>query len=306
MLLNVVFFSVHFSLTKYLSEILAIKLDHQLLCLGLIFTPFAFMRVRRNNESALVVFHQDSSTILFVCVRIALSTATDILPIIALNHIRENSGITVIYIYPLWAIIFNNIYNKRCLEWMDVVVSITCFAGVCCIMKPFSEINKDDSYLGFLLCLATGICFGLLPIFNKRMTELFSTDILMLYVGITNLILSPIVYLCSSHNEIYSLFSIFILVLYGLCGFLGLYTFLAAVSVGNIDKIMTLEYLVIVLAFFFSLFLFNESIDYLDILGAVLITVVNILKVFYDSAKNQTTEEELLTKSTESNQEINN
>ena len=234
MILNVFFYSIHFTISKYLSTFYNIKTDFQLLSIALTFSPYTYFRIKNASQSPMIALQQDATMSVFLGFRVLLSMATDIFPIMAFQHIRENTGVTLMYLYPLWTIIFNNIYMRKCFELIDLGVAFGCLIGVCMIMKPFGESNENDTIFGFLMATATGICFGLLPIFNKITMTVFSPDVMLFFVGLSNLCLFPVVYMISEHEEVFTLASITLLAFFGICGFLGLYMFILATSVQHI------------------------------------------------------------------------
>lgn len=281
MLLNVCCYSLHYTMSKLLSENYFIKETFQILCLGVFFTPYGYFNIRRTKQTPLFFCKQSLKSNCLLLIRVILAISTDVFPMIAFQNLRPSAVVTIMYTYPVWAILFGNLYFKKCFKLIDVFVSISCIGGVALIMKPFSESDEEDNILGFILSLAASISFGILPITNKLTQETFSSNYLIFCTGIASLLCSPCFYLVQEHNENFNIYSLSYLFLYGFSGVIGFGALILATAVGNIDKIISLEYLIIILNFITSIFVFGQEIDWYDCLGAALIIGSNVYKVSF-------------------------
>ena len=281
MLVNICCYSIHYTVSKLLSEKYKVKESSQILCLAIFFSIYGYFQIRTTKQTPLYFCRQSAKNNLFLGARVLLALCTDAFPLIALQHLRQGACITIMYLYPVWAIFFNNIYFKKCLKLIDVFVSIACIGGVILIMKPFDKPEKTDSLLGFLMANAAAAAWGLMPISNKLTQETFSSNYLIFCTGVTLFFAFPVFYYFEHHEENIYWVSVSLLAVFGGSGVLGFWLFLIATAVGNIEKIISMEYLVVILNFISSVFLFKEKIDWYDFIGAALIISSNVYKVTF-------------------------
>ena len=201
------------------------------------------------------------------------------------RHMRISSGFTIFCTYPLFVSIILVLYLKSSFCCSDFLSYILCSLAVVFISKPafvFGENNIEegnvDSLFGVFLAFLSAISNAIGIIINKNIALDFHYLSSALFFGVF-FIVDSIIFLPFTEYGISTVnfYNLIWIITLSFTFFIGLCGFVIALNIGNPVKILPGSYSGIVFTLFYNAFIFNNSTDFLDLLGTGIIILFNVL-----------------------------
>lgn len=193
------------------------------------------------------------------------------------------NGLTLLSLGPLSIPLIEWVVTRRPIgksTWVGLAVS---FVGMLCILQPGAGIFSLLSVIGVLAGLSQGcsqVVFGL-SVKSER------TEISILYLFFLCMIVSfiPYLYFGSSVEltESHSMYAIMLIAVLGVASMLSQLTRAAAYKHGTPTRLSTFLYFSILLGGLSDWLIFHKAPNALSILGAVLIIMGGVLKIYLRS-----------------------
>lgn len=250
---------------------------------GLILMIFSLVYFRIKHIGLLTELKKNFDKTLILLARCFFGASAHILLYEANKYMRISSSVVIFSTYPIIASFIIIFVLKVKVTSIQLFTYIACFCSVILISKPSflfpsNEIN-EDSPLGVLIAMMSSVWQAIGTLLNKPISLHFdvtiSTFMYGLIFSLDSLILG--IYSGSFLKGFCMLEVSFILILLlGAFYYYSLIHFVQALNIGDPIKVLPFTYIGIILNSFYNVCFFGGSIDFLDIVGSLIIIVVNI------------------------------
>ncbi len=93
-----------------------------------------------------------------------LKTATEVLLFLSYRYISTGNATVIHFTYPLFVLFFGMLFYRERITWKNAVCFTACTAGIALLFRP----GEGVSLQGFVMALASGVCFGLFTLFMEK------------------------------------------------------------------------------------------------------------------------------------------
>ncbi len=209
----------------------------------------------------------------------------------------------LIYTGPIYSTILSTIFLKEpftkatVISLGSVVVGCLLIIGIIAYAPDTGvqvSLSLDPKYtVGNIIALLSGVAYGLYLFFSRyrqdvdsNMRAYFNFTFAVLTLGIINIVRRP------DLSELTSRGIIVLIVAAIITGGLAFYLLTAAAKILLAGELATISYQETVMAALLGVFLFNETMTALQVLGGVLIVGGGVFQIFFSTKKNQPAVEE--------------
>lgn len=273
-------FSKHLSIVYPKLENLAINLFR-----GVFLTIFSLFALYQLNIPYIQEIKRSRSKFIQLLFRCFFGATANVLLFACFRYMRISSGFTIFCTYPLFVSIISIIYLKSSFCCFDIISYLCCSLAVIMISKPAFIFGDDalkgdnkDSLFGVFLAFLSAIANALGIVINKTIALDFHYLSSAVFFGVFFIIDSALLLPFTEYGiSTISLNNFLWIISLSFTFFLGLCGFVIALNIGNPVKILPGSYSGIVFTLFYNAFIFNNTTDFLDILGSMIIILFNLL-----------------------------
>ena len=211
-----------------------------------------------------------------VLIRTIFAILSMSLVIYSVKFMHISDVYSIYYIYPAFIIIFSGIFLKEKITYFDICCLFACFIGAILIVKPnfifTSNSNKKSETFFFILVVIAALLKAAEDVIIRNIGADINFLIVPFMYAFVGMILFPIpMFIFDTIYPTLSLFDNFIIFLIGLCTFL----YMAFMTLGfqneNAGRVSMINYFQVVLMYLSDILLFDRSLQFLDLLGTMLI-----------------------------------
>lgn len=200
----------------------------------------------------------------------------------AFKQMRISSAFTIFQLMPVIVSFLFWIFLNGPLAKVDIFALIICLLSVGLIVKPnfiFGDLGKDlgDTFIGFVYSIISVLVNSFAVFFTKFISFDFHFSVAPYLMGYLYIIeCGLIVFFSEVGFESMSFVPFVLSVIMAVFFWINLYCFIFSITIGDPVKVLPMTYLGVVLTLIFNVFIFHQGIDLLDILGSLLIIIVNL------------------------------
>lgn len=209
--------------------------------------------------------------------------------------INFSDAITLISSAPIFIVIFNCVCLCEMLDLTDVLTTFVCLVGVILCSQPMflfhpGEVSVDSMLNGYSLSIMVAIGWGAVFIMIKGIEHVDVSTFLLLENGLGLMLLFgylPFANALTMPRESFDILYLFCNSCFSLFASILLYMSLKLESAFMTSIGRTSE---IALSFIFSVFIFNDDFNWMNIIGSVLVMlsiIARSLKGLYDARKEE-------------------
>jgi drug/metabolite transporter (DMT)-like permease len=213
-----------------------------------------------------------SRHLLLVVIRGALLMCATVLNFIAVRYLPLTLTSTILFSAPIiictlsWPLLGERVGLWR---WSAIIVG---FFGILIAIRPFGE----NFHWAVFLSLAAASCFAMYSILTRKLAGIVATDTMQFYSGLVGtLVLAPFAF--AEWQEPASGLDWFLMVMLGVCGWLGHQFLTQAHGYAPASTITPLSYSFILYLTVWSYFAFDYLPDRGMILGALIIVAAGLI-----------------------------
>ena len=202
---------------------------------------------------------------------------------LAFKNMRISSAFTIFNLMPVIVSFFIWFFLNGPLNKLDIFAMVICLISVCLIVKPnfifgsLVEEQQGDSLIGTIFSLLSLLVYTLFVIFTKLISNDFHFSVAPYIMGYVYIVeCGLIVSLSDNGFESLTFVPVLLAIIIGVFFWTNLYCFIYSIGLGDPVKVLPMKYLGVVFTLIFNVFIFNEGIDILDIIGSFTILIVNI------------------------------
>ncbi|KAL4490918.1 hypothetical protein ABPG72_008654 [Tetrahymena utriculariae] len=271
------------SFTMALASLVTKKLNHipvfELLYFRSIFVLIFNLNVMKvTGEST---YCTDKNTFKFLILRALFSNGSSILFFTATQLINLGESTILFQTSPIWSNFVACMFFGEGFCMKTFGYTLISFIAIIFLLKPpflFNESQEERSYefvqlLGQLLSLLGAISFAVMSNINKLLKGKASKQQMILYIHIGALVVSSLLKTGFGYSniEIFSLFNLEMVLLFGLCAYLSQIFINQALFMKGANKIMPFNYSQVIFAIIFDLLLFNKTIDVIQMMAGIVV-----------------------------------
>ena len=199
---------------------------------------------------------------------------------LGLKFLPIADAITISFAAPIFATIFSIIFLKeivRFYRWFAIILGII---GVVVVLKPGTTMFSYYSFFPILFCLG----FATISIVIKKLSKTEPDYLITMFFTIALIVTGGLSYFMGwnkvNSEDIIYLFAI------GICGSTGNIFLTMSIRKADISLVTPVKYLSLIFAIMAGIFIFEENISYLTLLGAFLIIISTAIIFRRESIKN--------------------
>ena len=186
---------------------------------------------------------------------------------LGLKFLPIADAITISFAAPIFATVFSIIFLKeivRFYRWFAIILGII---GVVVVLKPGTTMFSYYSFFPILFCLG----FATISIVIKKLSKTEPDYLITMFFTIALIVTGGLSYFFGwnkvNSEDIIYLFAI------GICGSTGNIFLTMSIRKADISLVTPVKYLSLIFAIMAGIFIFEENISYLTLLGAFLIII---------------------------------
>jgi len=186
---------------------------------------------------------------------------------LGLKFLPIADAITISFAAPIFATVFSIIFLKeivRFYRWFAIILGII---GVVVVLKPGTTMFSYYSFFPILFCLG----FATISIVIKKLSKTEPDYLITMFFTIALIVTGGLSYFMGwnkvNSEDIIYLFAI------GICGSTGNIFLTMSIRKADISLVTPVKYLSLIFAIMAGIFIFEENISYLTLLGAFLIII---------------------------------
>ncbi len=223
-------------------------------------------------------FMPDKRNLPFLFGRAIFGTIGLVANFYAIDHLVLADANMLNKLSPFFAIIFSAFILKEKPKVIQIVGTVTAFAGSALIIKPgLSNAAPFPALMGLIGGLGAGIAYTFVRLLGKRGEE--GTRIIFFFSLFSTLVCVPIAF---AEFEMMSLRQLIFLILAGVSACIGQVGITRAYLYAPAREISVYDYSQVVFAALFGFILFNQVPDWLSVLGYLLICGAGIGMFLYN------------------------
>ena len=230
-------------------------------------------------------FNKPYKKLLFLLIRCFFGALCNFILFESFKYMRISSSFTIFNTSPIFVSILTVIFLNGKFNSFDILTFIVCFLSVCMITKPsflFGSSDDADTNFGIFLSILSAIFSAVAVFTNKVISKDFNYIITIYVMALSFILISILVIPFTQYG--FSTFTIYILILTLILSIIFYYSlglFVQGINIGDPIKVLPITYVAIVMNLIYNTFIFKQACDWLDIIGSLLIIMINIIRTIY-------------------------
>jgi len=222
--------------------------------------------------------------------------------ILGFGYLRFSTMTCLFNLNPVFVVLFAVVILNEKFRYRYIIGIIICFLGASLLIfndksSKYSEIsttNEDsdifNTLIGVIFGLLTATCLALILIGVKILTkEDIDQDHLLFYLGSNNFTIGfiHIIFIGQVHKLFTSTWCVLYMLINSTTSYMGLYCLQWSYKNIDMGKLTSIGYIGIIISFILGAIFLNESFDFIDILGSLIIFSYNIYNAYYPVEKDE-------------------
>ena len=183
---------------------------------------------------------------------------------------------------PLWVIVLSPLILGERLTFMRGIAAIMGFIGILIVARP----SIDGINAGLIAAASSAIFFALTIMFTKRLTRTQTITGILFYLTTMQLVFGLITAGYDGDIALPDAASLPFLALIGVCGLLAHYCLTNALSIAPATVVVPIDFIRLPVIAVLGMLLYQESLDILVFVGAVVIFAGNYLNIWFETRKS--------------------
>ena len=183
---------------------------------------------------------------------------------------------------PLWVIVLSPLILGERLTFMRGIAAIMGFIGILIVARP----SIDGINAGLIAAASSAIFFALTIMFTKRLTRTQTITGILFYLSTMQLVFGLITAGYDGDIALPDAASLPFLALIGVCGLLAHYCLTNALSIAPATVVVPIDFIRLPVIAVLGMLLYQESLDILVFVGAVVIFAGNYLNIWFETRKS--------------------
>jgi drug/metabolite transporter (DMT)-like permease len=224
-------------------------------------------------------FLKHKDRIVMVIIRSVFAIVSMSLVIYSIKHIHVSEVYSVYYVYPGFVILFSFVLLREKVQLMDGLCLVACFVGAILIVKPefiFKNETSGNKYQYFGLVLIAALLKAVEDVIIRNSGKEVFYLIYPLMYSVVGVILFPIpMFLFDTSYPSFTIFEVILLFFIAVSSFFYQTFMILGIQNEKAGRVSMVNYLQVAFMYVTDIALFNKSVQYLDLIGTLLIFSFN-------------------------------